>query len=96
MQSGRVPEWGRERWCVRHGGDKRKQCKVVGCTSQAKRSGVCVRHGADVKQCSVEGCTSQARVAGGLCRKHGARECSVEGCTSKAKVAGRCKKHRNL
>ena len=52
--------------------------KVVngGCTNQAKKGGVCKRHGATYtyikKVCSSEGCTNQIR-SEGVCIMHGAK-----------------------
>ena len=43
------------------------------CTNEAKKEGVCKRHGAKVKVklCSSEGCTHEA-IKGGVCKRHGA------------------------
>jgi hypothetical protein len=48
-----------------------KLCSSEGCTNQAQKGGVCVRHGAKVIRCSNEGCTNQAK-KGGVCMRHGA------------------------
>jgi len=75
-------------------GEKRKTCSVDGCTSLAKKGGVCWRHGAKEKFCSHEGCTNQAR-QGGVCITHGAiiKQCSVDGCTNQVVKGGVCKRH---
>jgi len=52
-------------------GAKFKRCKVEGCTTYAKKGGVCIKHGAKTKRCSSEGCTNKA-LRGGVCRRHGA------------------------
>jgi len=56
-------------------------------TNQAKKGGVCIKHGAEKKQCSTEGCTNKAQ-KGGVCVKHGAtkKRCSREGCTNQAQI----------
>ena len=73
-----------------------ERCSSDGCTNQAQKGGVCIRHGAKVKQCSSDGCTNQAQ-NGGLCIKHGAKwtkkRCSSDGCTNKAVKGGVCKRH---
>ncbi len=57
---------------MKHGEKKKtKRCSRDGCINQAKRGGVCVKHGAKVKRCSSVGCTNQAK-RGGVCRRHGA------------------------
>ena len=77
---------------------RKKECSANGCTNQAKRGGVCKRHGAKIthKQCSSEGCTNKA-VEGGVCIRHGAKVtvklCSSEGCTNCAVKGGVCVKH---
>ena len=73
---------------------KKKRCSEEGCTNEAKKGGVCIRHGAKVKLCSSEGCTNNAQ-KGGVCIKHGAQVklCSSEGCTNNAKKGGVCIKH---
>ena len=60
----------------------KKRCSTEGCTHQAVKGGVCVRHGAKAKRCSNEGCTNVVvrrggcinRVGqrGGLCSNHSA------------------------
>ena len=41
--------------------------------NQAKKGGVCIKHGAKAKRksCSSEGCTNIS-MKGGVCRRHGA------------------------
>ena len=39
----------------------KKTCSHKGCTSYARKGGVCVTNGAKVKRCSFEGCTNQVR-----------------------------------
>eukprot|EP00984_Skeletonema_dohrnii_P037274 scaffold39167_cov155-Skeletonema_dohrnii-CCMP3373.AAC.2 len=59
--------------CMRHVAKvtrTRKLCSREECTNQAKKGGVCIRHGANVKLCSSEGCTNQVR-QGGVCVRHG-------------------------
>ena len=72
----------------------RKKCTADGCNNQAKKEGVCNRHGAKVKLCSSDGCTNIA-VKGGVCIRHGAKVklCSSEGCTNMAKKRGVCQRH---
>ena len=74
----------------------RPKCSVDGCTNEAQKSGVCIRHGAKrKKRCSSEGCTNQAYI-GGVCMRHGAKRkkrCSSEGCTNQAVKGGVCKRH---
>jgi len=71
-------------------------CSGEGCTSVARKGGVCMKHGAvvTIKTCKHEGCTSIAQ-KGGVCVKHGAKltPCSHEGCTSNAQKGGVCVKH---
>jgi hypothetical protein len=73
---------------------KRKRCSHEGCTNQAQKRGVCIRHGAERKLCSHEGCTNQAQKLG-VCCGHGAERklCSHEGCTNTAKKLGVCTRH---
>jgi len=72
------------------------ECSHEGCTSHAKKGGVCVKHGAKItrKNCSREGCTKLA-ARGGVCIRHGATvpKCSHEGCTNHAKKGGVCVRH---
>jgi len=58
--------------CIKHGA-KVKRCSSEGCNNQAKKGGVCIKHGAKYirKRCSSEGCKNIA-VKGGVCRRHGA------------------------
>ena len=64
-----------------------------GCTNQARKGGVCVTHGANVKRCSFEGgCTNQA-VKDGLCITHGKRCNFKGGCTNQAIKGGVCETH---
>ena len=74
----------------------KKKCSADGCTNIAKKGGVCVRHGAEMKHklCSRDGCTNLAK-KGGVCRRHGAKgkECSSEGCTNQAQRGGVCLRH---
>ena len=50
-------------------GIKRKQylytCTHDGCANQARKGGVCIRHGAKPKTCSHEGCAKNALKGGG-------------------------------
>ena len=85
--------------CIRHGATPytRKICSHEGCTKQAKKGGVCIRHGAKVKLCSHEGCTNQIK-QGGVCWRHGARVvcskiCSTDGYTKLAQKQGVCIRH---
>ena len=74
----------------------RRLCSVEGCTKQAKKGGICIRHGAKVRKCSHEGCTNNA-LKSGLCIRHGAkitrRTCKFQGCTNKVQCAGVCFRH---
>jgi hypothetical protein len=57
---------------VKHGAKlKHNRCSNEGCTNQAQKGGVCIRHGAKVKRCSSEGCMNNS-LKGGVCRRHGA------------------------
>ena len=73
---------------------RRRICSADGCTNQAVKEGVCIRHGAQVKLCSSEGCSNKS-LKGGVCKRHGARvkRCSYEGCTNQAQNGGVCMKH---
>jgi len=42
----------------------RRLCSVEGCTKQAKKGGICIKHGAKVRKCSHEGCTNNALKSG--------------------------------
>ena len=69
----------------------------MGCSSYARKGGVCVTHGAKVKRCSFEGCTNIV-VKGGVCVTHGAKQkakkrCNHEGCTNGAIKGGVCWTH---
>ena len=71
------------------------KCSVNGCETYAKKSGMCITHGAKVKKrCSTDGCEKQAQ-KGGLCVKHGAKvkRCSVDGCEKGAVKGGVCISH---
>lgn len=73
----------------------KSKCSVDGCTSQARKGGVCRRHGAKGMECSVDRCTNMS-VCGGVCIRHGARvgkDCSVDGCTNTSFIGGVCKHH---
>eukprot|EP00581_Thalassiosira_minuscula_P031065 CAMPEP_0183769730 /NCGR_PEP_ID=MMETSP0739-20130205/22851_1 /TAXON_ID=385413 /ORGANISM="Thalassiosira miniscula, Strain CCMP1093" /LENGTH=220 /DNA_ID=CAMNT_0026009417 /DNA_START=143 /DNA_END=805 /DNA_ORIENTATION=- len=73
---------------------KRKQCIREGCTNNAQKGGVCMRHGAKRKQCSHDGCSSSAQI-GGVCARHGGKpkQCSYEGCTNNSRRGGVCARH---
>ena len=73
---------------------RRRICSADGCTNQAVKEGVCIRHGAQVKLCSSEGCSNKS-LKGGVCKRHGAKvkRCSYEGCTNQAQNGGVCMKH---
>ena len=82
---------------MKHGAKvEHKRCSSDGCTNQAVKGGVCVKHGAKMKRCSSDGCTNKAQ-KGGVCIKHGAKveykRCSSEGCTNFAIKGGVCIKH---
>ena len=74
----------------------RRLCSVEGCTKQAKKGGICIKHGAKVRKCSHEGCTNNA-LKSGVCIRHGAkitrRTCKFQGCTNKVQCAGVCFRH---
>jgi len=53
--------------CATHGAQY-KRCSHEGCTSKAKKGGVCFRHGAKTP-CVHEGCKNKVQL-GGLCKKH--------------------------
>ncbi len=46
---------------------------MKGCTCQAQKEGVYVRHGAKTKRCDHKGCSKQV-VRGGKCNIHGESE----------------------
>ena len=73
-----------------------KSCKREGCNNQARRGGLCCRHGGKPRKCNVEGCTTLAQREG-LCCKHGKSNirkiCSHEGCNWLAKKKGICITH---
>ncbi len=79
---------------MKHGA-KMKRCSSEGCTNQAQKGGVCIKHGAKVvyKRCSSDGCTNLA-LKGGVCVKHGAKFerklCSSDRCTNQAQKGGVC------
>ena len=72
-----------------------KECSADGCTKQARKGGVCTRHGAK-RQCSREGCMNHAQ-KGGVCKRHGAKVevklCSYEDCTNNVVKGGVCLRH---
>ena len=76
----------------------RQTCKVIDCTNQVVKGGVCIRHGASRKLCSYSKngvkCTSYAH-KGGVCTTHGAKKkrCSSVGCTNQARKRGLCLHH---
>ena len=76
----------------------RQTCKVIDCTNQVVKGGVCIRHGASRKLCSYSKngvrCTSYAH-KGGVCTTHGAKKkrCSSVGCTNQARKRGLCRHH---
>ena len=53
---------------MRHGG-KIKLCSHDGCTKYAKKGGVCIRHGAQVKLCERKVCSQEG------CSKSRKEEC---------------------
>ncbi len=75
---------------------KLRYCSAEGCSNQAQKGGVCIKHGAKVKRCSSEGCSNLAR-KGGVCKRHGAKikikHCSSKGCTTYAVKGGVCVRH---
>merc|ERR1712194_301586 len=73
---------------------KRKVCSEDGCTKNAQKGGVCIKHGAKVKRCSHYDCTKQVQ-QGGVCIEHGAKvkRCSHDGCSKFTKGGGVCIKH---
>lgn len=78
---------------------KRKKCSFPNCGNQAKKDGVCYRHGANRnarKKCSFPDCNNQA-VNNGVCIRHGAikkrKKCSVLTCTNYVQKGGFCRGH---
>mmetsp|Transcript_31884 Transcript_31884/g.48076 ORF Transcript_31884/g.48076 Transcript_31884/m.48076 type:complete len:275 (+) Transcript_31884:65-889(+) len=68
-------------------------CTIPNCTNLVRKSGVCIRHGAQVKLCSFPKCRNHAK-NGGVCRRHGAsRPCGREGCGNMVVKQGLCIKH---
>ncbi|EQC36682.1 hypothetical protein SDRG_06117 [Saprolegnia diclina VS20] len=73
---------------------KNRKCKVDGCSSCARRYGLCSRHGGS-KLCGVDGCSTPAQT-GGRCRAHGGGTlCKANGCASFARFQGLCSVHSN-
>ncbi len=75
-----------------------KVCSANDCNNQARKGGVCEKHGATVRKrkiCTVEGCKTRA-VNGGVCIKHGAKvkQCKKENCRNNALKGGVCYRHR--
>lgn len=75
-----------------------KICSANDCSNQARKGGVCEKHGATVRKrkiCTVEGCKTRA-VNGGVCIKHGAKvkQCKKENCNNNALKGGVCYRHR--
>eukprot|EP00985_Skeletonema_marinoi_P006464 scaffold2799_cov126-Skeletonema_marinoi.AAC.3 len=69
--------------CIRHVAKvtrKHKLCSREECTNQARKGGVCIRHGAQKKRCSREECTNYAK-KGGVCMRHGANPWDL-GCST--------------
>lgn len=84
--------------CRKHGAQV-KICSAGDCNNQARRGGVCEKHGATVRKrkiCTVEVCTTRA-VNGGVCIKHGAKvkRCIKENCNNNALKGGMCYRHRD-
>ena len=75
-------------------GTKKYYCRHEGCSNNAVKGGVCIRHGAKVTRCREEGCTNRAQ-KGGVCIRHGAKRkrCREEGCTNAAVKGGICIRH---
>ena len=69
-------------------------CRIEGCSNNAQKGGVCVRHGATKPRCKIEGCSNQA-INGGVCIRHGATtpRCKIEGCSNNARKRGVCARH---
>ena len=69
-------------------------CRIEGCSNQAQKGGVCVRHGAIRPRCKIEGCSNQAKKQG-VCVRHGAsfKKCSSGGCSNRAVKGGVCVRH---
>jgi hypothetical protein len=81
--------------CIKHGATwTKKRCCSDGCTNQAQKGGVCIKHGSKVERCSSDGCTNKV-IKGGVCVKHGAevKRCSSDGCTNKVIKGGVCVRH---
>jgi hypothetical protein len=80
--------------CFKHGA--KGLCTVPGCTTNARKRGLCVKHGGSSKGvCVHPGCTTKANIRG-LCVKHGGSTkgvCVHLGCTTRAYARGLCKKH---
>ena len=58
----------------------RKVCTVAGCSSVARGSGLCKRHGGG-KRCNALMCRNSARSGSDFCTSHGGgRRCTVESC----------------
>ena len=72
----------------------RKICSHEGCTTQARKGGICIKHGAEQKRCSHYGCANAA-LNRGVCISHGAvrKSCNVEGCANKVNKGGVCVRH---
>ena len=81
----------------------RPKCSAAGCNNNAKRGGVCIKHGANKLEhvlkkhaltCATDECKNKAYIEGGNCIKHGGKQlCSANGCTNIAKKGRVCAKH---
>ncbi|KAF0691083.1 Aste57867_17621 [Aphanomyces stellatus] len=82
--------------CGRHGG--KKQCKVEGCTLNARLGSVCCKHGAGSlrKLCSHPNCTKQVHARDRCVRHGGGRQCRKDGCKNHARSGGYCRRHGHL
>ena len=73
-------------------------CRFEGCTNEARRRGLCRKHGRKtdkpIATCHFEGCRNKV-VNKGLCLRHGANKstCKHDGCNNYAVRRGVCKMH---
>jgi len=75
-----------------------RTCAFSDCGSNARRDGVCARHGATLPTCKFPAGCSNLVVNNNLCRRHGATKkrrttCSIPRCPKQAKTGGVCTYH---
>jgi len=81
------------KFCVRHGGTRRK-CQFPECSKATQgKTLFCISHGGG-KRCEFTNCTKAARGSTRFCISHGGgRRCKFLGCTKGARGANFCSSH---